>query len=85
MKRCISVSIKPNGQEKDSNKKKEGRPGGSASSASNFGSGHDLTVREFKPHVGLCADSSESGACFGIHDSLSLPLHTHALSLSKNK
>ena len=24
-----------------------------------FGSGHDLTVREFEPHDGLCADSGE--------------------------
>ena len=24
-----------------------------------FGSGHDLTVRGFEPHVRLCADSSE--------------------------
>ena len=30
--------------------------------ASNFGSGHDLAVREFKPRIGLCADSSEPGA-----------------------
>ena len=33
---------------------------------SGFRSGQDLTVREFKPHVGLCADSS--GPCW---DSLS--------------
>ena len=38
-------------------------------------SGHDLVVREFKPHVGLCADASEPGAaCFGFCVSLSLPL-----------
>ena len=30
------------------------------------GSGHDLTVREFEPRVGLWADSSEPGACFGF-------------------
>ena len=24
-----------------------------------FSSGHDLTVSEFEPHVGLCADSVE--------------------------
>ena len=29
-----------------------------------FGPGHDLAVREFEPRVGLCADSSEPGACF---------------------
>ena len=32
-----------------------------------LGSGHDLTVREFKPHVGLCADDAEP-----VWDSLSL-------------
>ena len=49
-----------------------------------FGSSHDLTVREFKPHVGLCTDSTEPA-----WDSLSLlslsaptPL-TLSLSLSK--
>ena len=25
-----------------------------------FSSGHDLTVHELEPHVGLCADSAES-------------------------
>ena len=50
----------------------EGRLGGSVGWASDFGSGHDLTVREFKPHVGLCADGSEPGACFGFCVSLSL-------------
>ena len=24
-----------------------------------FGSGHDLMIGDFKPHVGLCADSME--------------------------
>ena len=24
-----------------------------------FSSGHDLTVHEFEPHIGLCADSEE--------------------------
>ena len=24
-----------------------------------FGSGHNLVVHEFKPHIGLCADSAE--------------------------
>ena len=32
----------------------------------------DLTISEFKPHVRLCADSSEPGACFGFGVSLSL-------------
>ena len=40
---------------------------------SDFGSGHDLTVCEFEPRVGLCAHSSEPGACFGFCVSLSLP------------
>ena len=50
-----------------------------------------ITVREFEPGVGLCADSSEPGACFEfcvcvcvcVCLSLSLPFHPHALSLSK--
>ena len=52
-----------------------------------FSSGHDLTVREFEPHVGLHADSSEPEACFGFCVSLSpCPSPAHALSLSvKNK
>ena len=51
---------------------------------SDFGSGHDLTVREFQPCVGLCADGSEPGACFWFCVSLSLcPSPTHALSLSQ--
>ena len=58
----------------------EGRLGGSVSEASDFGSGHDLTVCEFEPCVGLCADSSEPGACFGFCVSLSLSL---SLSLSQ--
>ena len=49
---------------------------------SDFGSGHDLTVCEFEPHVGLCADSSEPGACFRFYVSLSLyPSPACALSL----
>ena len=54
------------------------------------GSGHDLTVREFEPHVGLCAASWEPGACVGfcVFFSLSLslcPSPADALSLSKIK
>ena len=46
-----------------------------------FGSGHDLTVREFEPHIGLCADSAEPA-----WDSLSLPAPILlALTLSQNK
>ena len=48
------------------------------------GSDRDLRVHEFEPHVGLCADSSEAGACLGFFVSLSLcPSSTHAFSLSK--
>ena len=43
-----------------------GRLGGPVGEASDFGSGRDLTVRGFEPRVGLCADSSEPGACFGF-------------------
>ena len=46
--------------------------GGSVGWASDFGSGHDLTIREFKPRIRLCADSSEPGACLGFCVSLSL-------------
>ena len=64
----------------------EGRLGGSVGWASDFGSDHDLTVREFEPRVGLCADSSEPGACFWFCVSLSLcPSPIHALSLSVSK
>ena len=47
-------------------------------------SGHDLTIREFEPHVGLCADSSEPGACFRFSASPTLcpSLLTLCLSLS---
>ena len=41
-----------------------------------LGSGHDLTVREIKPHVGLCTDSMEA-AWDSVCLSVSLP---HALS-----
>ena len=40
-----------------------------------FSSGHDLTVHEFKPHVGLCVDSAEPA-----WDSLSLSLSLRASS-----
>ena len=48
--------------------------GGSVGWVSNFGSGHDVVVRGFKPLVGLSADSSEPGACFRFCVSLSLTL-----------
>ena len=54
-----------------------------------FSLGYDLTVHEFEPHVGLCADSWEPGACFRFCVSISLslwPSPDHALSFSlKNK
>ena len=49
--------------------------------STDFGSGHDLTVHGFKLCVGLCADSSEPGACFGSCVSLSLLFPIHAVSL----
>ena len=63
-----------------------GRLGGSVGWASDFSSSHDLVVCEFEPHVRLCADSSEPGACFGFCLRLSLPLPcSHCVSLSKIK
>ena len=51
-----------------------------------FGSGHDLTVTEFEPHIGLCADGRSKLLGFFL-SSLSAPppahSHTCALSLSK--
>ena len=50
-----------------------------------FNSGHDLMVRGIKPHIGLCADSSEP-AWDSLSPSLSLPhVHSLSLSLSQNK
>ena len=48
-----------------------------------FGSGHDLTIREFEPHIRLCADNAESA-----WHSLSIPLSLFlllVLSLSLSK
>ena len=59
-----------------------GRLGGSVGWAADFSSGHDLVLRGFEPRVGLCADSSEPGACFGFCVSLSLTL-PHSCSVSK--
>ena len=60
-----------------------GRQGGSVRWASNFGPGHDLVVCGFEPRVGLCADSSEPGACFWFCVSLSLCSSlAYAMSLS---
>ena len=48
----------------------------------NFGSGHDLTIHEIKPHVKLCASSVEPA-----WDSLSLSALPclHVLFLSQNQ
>ena len=48
-----------------------------------FGSGHDLTVREFKPRTGLCAGSVEP-AWDPLSPSLSVPF-PHSLALKINK
>ena len=63
----------------------EGRLGGSAGWAPDFGSGHDLTACEFKPRGGLCADSLDPGACSGSCVLLSYlplcqPLCSHSVS-----
>ena len=50
----------------------EGCLGGPVSRASDFGSGHDLTVREFEPHVRLTAVSTEP-ASHPLSPSLSSP------------
>ena len=68
------------------NKQPLGYLGGSVSYISDFGSGHDLTVRGFQPHIRLCADGSEPEVFFGFCVSLSLcptPTCTLPLSLSK--
>ena len=39
-----------------------GRLGGSVGRASDFSSGHDLTVHEFKPPIGLSAVSVEAAS-----------------------
>ena len=59
-----------------------GHLGGSVGWATDFSPGHDLTVREYEPHVRLCADSSEPGACFGsVCLSLGLyPFPVHVLA-----
>ena len=52
---------------------------------SDFGSGHDLMVHEFEPHVGLHAAQSLEPALNSVSPSLSLPLpslHARARMLS---
>ena len=89
---ALSLSVPKNKHWKKIKKKKkienfksserEGCLGGSVSWASDFGSGHDLAVCEFKSHVRLCADSSEPGACFRFCVSLSLCPSPFMLCLS---
>ena len=55
--------------------------GGSVREAADFGSGHDLAVCEFEPHVGLSAIRTEP-ALDPLSASLSAP-PLLALSLSK--
>ena len=62
-----------------------GHLGASGGQASDCGSGHDLTARGLGPRVGLCADGSEPGACFGFCVSFSLCPSPSSFSLSKNK
>ena len=50
-----------------------------------FGSGHDVTVPETEPRVGLCAESTEP-AWDSQSVSLSLPVpHSLSLTLSQNE
>ena len=61
----------------------QGCLGGSVGWVSDLGSGHDLAVCEFKPCVGLCADSLDPGACFWFCVSpLGPPPHSRSVSLS---
>ena len=55
-----------------------------------FGSGHVLTVQGIKPHVRLCNDRAEPPWDFlslplSALPRLSVPVHTHSLSLKINK
>ena len=49
-----------------------------------FGSGHDLTVHELKPYIGLCGDS-EKAAWDSLSLPVCLPLPALSLSLKINK
>ena len=65
-----------------------GRLGGSVGEASDLGSGHDLTGREFEPRIGRCADKLRDWSLLRILCLLlSLPLtHLNSVSVSlKNK
>ena len=58
-----------------------GSPGWLSRLSIDCGSGHDLTVHWFEPHVGLCADSSKPGVCYRYYVSLSLSAPPVSLSL----
>ena len=66
-----------------------GQLGGSVGQASDFGSGRNLTVHEFEPRIGLCADSqSLEPASDSVSPSLSDPspfMLCLALSQKKKK
>ena len=62
-----------------------GRLGGSVGEASDFGSGHGLTIRGLEPHIGLSADSSEPGVCSGFCLSVSLSFCPSPLTLCLSK
>ena len=50
--------------------------------ALNFGSGHNLTVGEFEPHIGLCADNMEPAWDYLSPSFSAPPLLALSLSLS---
>ena len=51
-----------------------------------FGSGHDLTVRGFEPHIGLCADSVEPAWDSQFPSlSLSLSLKNRQINIGEKK
>ena len=86
---CCQVGEKPFCKDPNNDFRKSlevGHLGGPVGQVSNFGSGHDLTVCEFEPRFGFCADSSEPGACFRFCVSPSLytsPAHALCLSVSQ--
>ena len=62
----------------------EGRVGGSVGEVSDFGSGHDVTVRDFEPHMGLSVVSAQ-GPFQILCPPVSLPLPRLLLTLSPSK
>ena len=55
---CV-LSGKPEDFGPHTSETRQGAPEGSVGGASDFGSGHDLAVHEFEPHIGLAAVSTE--------------------------